>query len=265
MESATERSERKRQREKQRRSELASAFDVLANMLLQIEPGADVKTAACSRVGGSNLLQDSSEADLSDLSGQNITRLDLISETVEAIRRLHTENVKLKAALKAQGGQAAVDEALKVSWNGLLYNSESHTCKEPNVTSYYSVKGMPSGFSARVGSTPTSNLQAHFSSMEGVPFGQANRCLKTEQAQAEIPRIDTIARQIGLPTTMTSSNAPRLTSLHHSGLTYEEMAHLALQQFTGKTAVSEQSALEIMHDEKPSPKDDTKAPKKQAR
>jgi hypothetical protein len=100
MESATERSERKRQREKQRRSDLAAAFDALANTLLQIEPGM----ASGRR---------------SHPSGQSsITRLDLIAETVEGIRRLHDENLRLKAALIARGGQSAVDDALQVRIDG---------------------------------------------------------------------------------------------------------------------------------------------------
>ena len=112
MESATERSERKRQREKQRRSDLASAFDVLANILLEVEPGTDQE--GVGQDGRKSSVHDSGELDHADPAGQTITRLDLIGETVEAIRRLHTENTKLKSALKARGGQAAVDEALQV-------------------------------------------------------------------------------------------------------------------------------------------------------
>ena len=112
MESAAERSERKRQREKQRRSDLASAFDVLANILLQIEPRSD--EAGIGQEGRKSSVQDSGETDHSDSGGQNITRLDLIGETVEAIRRLHSENTKLKSALMARGGQVALEEALQV-------------------------------------------------------------------------------------------------------------------------------------------------------
>ena len=112
MESAVERSERKRQREKQRRSDLASAFDVLANILLEVEPGADEE--GIGQGSRKSSVHDSGEIDHTDPAGQTITRLDLIGETVEAIRRLHTENTKLKNALKARGGQAAVDEALQV-------------------------------------------------------------------------------------------------------------------------------------------------------
>jgi hypothetical protein len=120
MESATERSERKRQREKQRRSDLASAFDMLASVLLQIEPGAEEKGIV--RAGRQVHLNDTSEADHSEQGGQNITRLDLISETVDAIRRLHAENGKLKNALKARGGQAAVEEALQVRLSSSALN-----------------------------------------------------------------------------------------------------------------------------------------------
>jgi hypothetical protein len=113
MESATERSERKRQREKQRRSDLAAAFDALANTLLQIEPG--MASGRRSHPSG----PDTSDTDNADMVGQSsITRLDLIAETVEGIRRLHDENLRLKAALIARGGQSAVDDALQVRIDG---------------------------------------------------------------------------------------------------------------------------------------------------
>lgn len=131
METAADRCERKRQREKQRRSDLASAFDVLANILLQVEPGADTDNEG--QHVRKRSLDDMNEADSAELAGQsNITRLDLIVETVEAIRRLHSENVKLKNALKVRAGQAAIDDALQVcsycsnTWLNHCYHS-NHT------------------------------------------------------------------------------------------------------------------------------------------
>jgi hypothetical protein len=97
---AHQKMERKRQREKQRRTNLSAAFDRLANVLLHVEPGSAAKGVGQAQAGHT------------DSGLQSTTRIDLLAETVEAIRRLHNENTKLKSALNAIGGQAAVDEAL---------------------------------------------------------------------------------------------------------------------------------------------------------
>jgi hypothetical protein len=84
---ATKRSERKRQREKQRRSDLSNAFDELSAFIVQVEPeggdqDSDVKKKRKKSDGGE------------DASG--ITRLELIGRAIRIMRRLHTENEERK-------------------------------------------------------------------------------------------------------------------------------------------------------------------------
>jgi hypothetical protein len=84
----SKRSERKRQREKQRRSNLSNAFDELAAFMVQVEPEAGnvevdtKKKRKKSNEGGE------------DASG--ITRLDLIGRALRIMKRLHKENEERK-------------------------------------------------------------------------------------------------------------------------------------------------------------------------
>ena len=80
----SDKGERKRQREKQRRSDLASAFDELQAMLNTIEPAGE----RYSR-------QSPSEGE----SGAPFTRLDLIRKSTEAMRRIHHENLEMRRLL----------------------------------------------------------------------------------------------------------------------------------------------------------------------
>lgn len=92
------RSERKRQREKQRRSDLSNAFDELATFVIQVEPesgdpDADAKKKRKKSDGGE------------DASG--ITRLELIGRALRIMRRLHSENEERKrmiASFQEKGG-----------------------------------------------------------------------------------------------------------------------------------------------------------------
>ena len=79
----SDKGERKRQREKQRRSDLASAFEDLQAILNIIDP--------------SNDMYNKSELDV----GIPVTRLDLIRKSSEALRRIHQENLELRRLVTA--------------------------------------------------------------------------------------------------------------------------------------------------------------------
>jgi hypothetical protein len=97
-EPSSKKSERKRKREKQRRFDLANAFDELAALLSRIEP-EDLDSSSNSRKRKKRNAEES-EVDPADAAG--MTRLDLIGRTIDAIRRLHNENVELRQALDRQ-------------------------------------------------------------------------------------------------------------------------------------------------------------------
>jgi hypothetical protein len=76
--------ERKRQREKQRRSDLATAFEDLQAALNRIELSAD----GYSRVNKV------------DWNSENpVTRLGLVVQTTETLQRLYQENLSMRLAL----------------------------------------------------------------------------------------------------------------------------------------------------------------------
>lgn len=84
--SQTNKSLRKREREKQRRSDLASAFDELSNLLALVQgnPPAEANERPSKKAKQE---QDS------------LTRFDLIGGTIQCIRNLHRENQQLKRQL----------------------------------------------------------------------------------------------------------------------------------------------------------------------
>jgi hypothetical protein len=98
QEPTSKKSERKRQREKQRRFDLANAFDELASLLARTEP-EDLDSSSGSRKRKKRNA-DESEIDPADAAG--MTRLDLIGRTIDAIRRLHNENLELRQELEHQ-------------------------------------------------------------------------------------------------------------------------------------------------------------------
>jgi hypothetical protein len=98
----TKRSERKRQREKQRRSDLSNAFDELSAFIVQVEPDA-----ADAESDPKKKRKKSSEG-AEDASG--ITRLDLIGRALRIMKRLHRENEQNKRIIASMrereiGGQ----------------------------------------------------------------------------------------------------------------------------------------------------------------
>jgi hypothetical protein len=94
----SKRSERKRQREKQRRSDLSNAFDELAAFIVQVEPETAEADADAKKKR-----KKSSEGD--DTSG--ITRLDLIGRALRIMKRLHRENEERKRIIAGMHDRGA--------------------------------------------------------------------------------------------------------------------------------------------------------------
>lgn len=92
------RSERKRQREKQRRFDLSNAFDELAAFIVQVDPGSgDIELESKKKRKKSGEGEDSS----------GITRLDLIGRALTIMKRIHRENEERKriiASMHERGG-----------------------------------------------------------------------------------------------------------------------------------------------------------------
>ena len=93
----TKKSERKRQRERQRRSDIASAFEELSSLLSQIDPEESDANANNKR-----RRRKPGEPAEADVDGSGMTRLDLISRTAEVLRKLQRENAELKQQLELQ-------------------------------------------------------------------------------------------------------------------------------------------------------------------
>lgn len=81
------RSERKRQREKQRRSDLSNAFDDLAAFMNHVEPEDDDADPDGKR-------RKKKVGDVDEAGGA--TRLDLIGRALKLMKRLHAENEERK-------------------------------------------------------------------------------------------------------------------------------------------------------------------------
>ena len=84
------RSERKRHREKRRRNDVNKGFDDLMSLLLEIDPGVQAEAEERARRG-----QLKSGHDDNPL----LSRVDLISKTVEVLRRVNTENEERKVII----------------------------------------------------------------------------------------------------------------------------------------------------------------------
>jgi hypothetical protein len=99
--------ERKRQREKQRRSDLANAFDELANLISTDTLHFDLDSSQNSK---RSRRRRSASQDNVDPSGDasNLTRLDLITRTIETIRGLRRENMELKTRLQSTGDKVSL-------------------------------------------------------------------------------------------------------------------------------------------------------------
>lgn len=95
------RSERKRHREKKRRSDVNKGFDELMTLLLEIDPSVRAEAEERARRGQWKGQLGAQEDNL-------LSRVDLISRTVEVLRRVHRENEerKLIIASLTRGGAA---------------------------------------------------------------------------------------------------------------------------------------------------------------
>jgi hypothetical protein len=83
------RSERKRHREKKRRSDVNKGFDELMTLLLEIDPSVRAEAEERARRGQWKGQLGAHEDNL-------LSRVDLISRTVEVLRRIHRENEERK-------------------------------------------------------------------------------------------------------------------------------------------------------------------------
>ncbi|CAB9498994.1 expressed unknown protein [Seminavis robusta] len=103
---AMSRSERKRHREKKRRSDVNKGFDELMSLLLEIDPevraDAEERTSKgqCKRALGAH-------------EDNVLSRVDLIATACRVLKRVHTENEKHKKMIEElllkNGGQGAAD------------------------------------------------------------------------------------------------------------------------------------------------------------
>ena len=89
----SKRSERKRQREKQRRSDLSHAFEELSAFIVQVEPNAPDGDGNTNTNSGKKKRKKSGDGG-EESSG--ITRLDLVSRALRVMKRLHRENEQNK-------------------------------------------------------------------------------------------------------------------------------------------------------------------------
>jgi hypothetical protein len=83
------RSERKRHREKKRRSDVNKGFDDLMNLLIEIDP--QVRTEAEERARRGQW-----KGNIGAQEDNLLSRVDLITRTVEVLRRVHRENDQRK-------------------------------------------------------------------------------------------------------------------------------------------------------------------------
>ena len=100
-EGEADKSMRKREREKRRRSQMAGAFQDLAQLLSELDPETSDAQSPMRR-----RRRRGSDTDDFDMSGDGsgMTRLLLINRATSMIRDLHKENVELRHRLGMSGG-----------------------------------------------------------------------------------------------------------------------------------------------------------------
>jgi hypothetical protein len=96
------RSERKRHREKKRRSDVNKGFDDLMNLLVEIDPKVRIEAEERARRGQWKGSIGAQEDNL-------LSRVDLITRTVDVLRRVHRENEERKVIIMelTRGGSGA--------------------------------------------------------------------------------------------------------------------------------------------------------------
>lgn len=114
------RSERKRHREKKRRSDVNKGFDDLMNLLLEIDPVVRAEAEDRTRRGqwkGNHVAQEDNL----------LSRVELIGRTVEVLRRVHKENEERKLIieqlLQQKPAAAAAPRLLGINLNAVSGDS----------------------------------------------------------------------------------------------------------------------------------------------
>jgi len=103
------RSERKRHREKKRRSDVNKGFDELMTLLLEIDPVVRAEAEDRARRG-------QWKGDMGAQEDNLLSRVDLIRRTVRVVRKIHEENEQRKVIiLELMGGQGADGRAAALS------------------------------------------------------------------------------------------------------------------------------------------------------
>ena len=116
---SNKRSERKRKREKQRRSDLSNAFDELAAFIVQVEPG--------NAESGSDKKSKKRKASEGGEDSSGITRLDLIGRALRIMKRLYRENEERKrliSTIDGRGGGANDNVSYIYFLRVILFNSK---------------------------------------------------------------------------------------------------------------------------------------------
>ena len=114
VEDGKEKSERKRQREKQRRSELTNAFEEMHSFILRLDTAADGDDDEGSQSQGGGdpegrkkqrrLSTSRNNTNHEGDDGGMTTRVDLINRALTIMKRLHHENAEMKQSLSRSGG-----------------------------------------------------------------------------------------------------------------------------------------------------------------
>jgi Helix-loop-helix DNA-binding domain len=127
---AMSRSERKRHREKKRRSDVNRGFDDLMNLLVELDPEVRAEADERSRRG---LWKGSLGAQDDNL----LSRVDLISRTVSVLRRIHNENEERKAFINQLVLQReAVRSDIIAASNEVRFTATS-TAQRPRVLRFF--------------------------------------------------------------------------------------------------------------------------------
>jgi hypothetical protein len=99
------------EREKQRRMDLANAFDELAAMLSKIEPNEEEEE---EEIVNGNKRRKKGPVSETEADTLGMNRLDLIGRTIDTLRRLHEENTDLKEHPMPGKGEEEVSRKMRL-------------------------------------------------------------------------------------------------------------------------------------------------------
>lgn len=102
--SAEVKAARKKEREKQRRSDLAGAFSELKSLVGSIRPGVMEQETKANKRGKIDVNEGDNE-------GLGMPRLQLISRTIQTLHEVHEENKQLRRTLDAKTSRSHGDVA----------------------------------------------------------------------------------------------------------------------------------------------------------